>query len=269
MTATLINDSKFFLSKKFFFYFRNAKQIYIQKSAELINTFGGQIETFLEQDVSYVLTDVPKREWPPHCKDSTLELALRLNVKLMSIRDLFEWCSKYATSQFSSDDDDDATRANVKRIKAPFFKFEDANCRFAPSVKEFARWPEVNMVNLPLGRSIFSDTNILGTPQQQQQYTGFKKRNSPHCEVCNQKILDRIEDHIQTDVHRDNINRIDWTQVKKVVDGLPSFSTLNMKRLTNLTSPPNGFEEFLCLHKVESVSQLFNDDGLHGGIKIL
>lgn len=288
--------NKVFLNRKFFFYVKRSN---ILKSAELIKLFGGQIEQFLEQGVSYVLTDVPREEWPPRVKDSTLERAQRLNVKLMSLHDLIGWCSKYISSQSNSDDDEDI-RAAIREIKPPYIKVEDYNCQYAPSVKEFLKWPEIsiNLTNLPVGKSFFSDSvNLLNsTPNQStaatnnfllhpnnsaqltQQATsmqkntttatnqnnipqrGVKRRHSVFCEICNIKVTDKIEEHIQTQAHKNNTEKLNWTEVSNVIDSLPSLSTLNMRRLSSLT-PPNGIEhnEFLCLHKVvESVDQLFN-----------
>lgn len=274
----------FFINKKFFFYTLQASAANIAKSAELIKLFGGQIEQFLDHEVSYVLTDIPKSEWPPYGQDSMLEKARNYGVKLMSLQDLLMWCSKYVSSQSSSDDDDET--ANVKELKQPFIKFEDINCQFAPSVKEFAHWPEVNYNgNQPVGKSIFNDSTLLCTPNQsvnniihpnnsaqltpqanslrssipqslfqQQQHRGARKRHSIYCEICNHKVCDRVEDHIQTQGHIINTDRTNWNDVHSVVESLPSLNTLILRRLTNLT-PPKG--EFLCLHKVDSVSQLF------------
>lgn len=298
---------KYFLNKRFFLYVRHSDRHSIDKSAELIKLFGGQIEQFLDNEVNYLLTDVPKSEWPPHGDDRLLNGAYERKIKLMSLQDLLVWCSQYVSSQSSSEDDDDLS--NVNELQPPLIKFEDMTCRYAPSVKEFIHWPEITInTSLTVGRSFFSDTNVLGTPNhsvnniQQQHYqnnsaqltqqaasfknntpnvtsaslanlNGFaamtptaknntgqnrvKRRHSVFCEICNIKINDRIEEHIQTQTHKINTDKIDWRDVDSVIESLPSLNTINMRRITNLT-PPNGLEhqEFLCLHKVDTNSQL-------------
>jgi len=329
MTSALLPEKKFFLDKKFYLYVRRSSAANIEKSAELIRLFGGQIEQFLDHEVTYVLTDVSKNEWPPNGRDSTLEKAFNHGVKIMSLHDLLLWCSQYLCSQFSSDDDEE-TRANTNQLRQPFIKFEDMNCHYSPSIKEFIRWPSVNLTtNLPVGKSFFNDSSVVSTPNQsanntnhpnnsaqltqqatsvrvltshlvtnstsvanqpsnsnnnnfngrmiqqnnliqtnaaknsvqlanQHAHRGVRRRHSAYCEICNQKIADRIEEHIQTPAHKANTEKLNWSEVSSVIDSLPSLSTLNMLRLTNL-APPDGIEhqEFLCLHKVDSVSQLF------------
>lgn len=264
MTTATPNPTgkKVFLNKKFFFYVKKSSKNKIIKPAKLIKAFGGQIEQFLEQEVSYVLTDIPRNEWPPHGEDGVLERAIKLNVKLMSIDDLINWCAKYLSSQSSSDDDDEFTKVTVRELKAPFLKFEDLNYQQAPSVREFISWPEVNIQNLnqlPLGKSFFSRVLDLCVSATQKQ---IRRDLRPiYCEICSQQVAETIEDHIQSQAHKLATIRLNWSEVDSVIDSLPSLSTLNMRRLTTLTSPPNGTEhqEFLCLHKVESVSQLFNE----------
>lgn len=262
--------TKFFSNKKFFQHVLKANAANVKKSAELIKLFGGQIEQFLDHEVSYVLTDIPKSDWPPQGRDRMLQTARNCGVKLMSLNDLLAWCSQYISSQSSSDEDDETT--NVRLLQKPYIKFEDVSERFSPSVKEFTQWPELNLHgNLPVGKSIFNNNHSnLSTPNQSaNQVTpqpaqiaqagprGFKRRNL-FCEICNQKVNERTEDHIQTEQHKLKTEGLDWSEVQSVIESLPSLSTLNMRRLTNLT-PPDGVEhhEFLCLHKVESVSQLF------------
>lgn len=263
------SKEKFFSNKKFYQHVLKANTASVKKSGELIKLFGGQIEQFLDHEVSYVLTDIPRSEWPPQGRDRMLQNAIKWGVKLMSLNDLLAWCSQYVSSQSSSDEDDEGT--NVKVLQKPFIKFEDMYERYAPSVREFSQWPELNLHgNLPVGKSIFNINNSnLSTPNQSANITpqvvqvahagprGVRRRNV-FCEICNQKVNERTEDHITTDQHKLNTESLDWSQVQTVIDSLPSLSTLNMRRLTNLT-PPNGVEhhEFLCLHKVESVSQLF------------
>lgn len=337
MNSSNMATKKFFLDKKFYFHVRFSSASHVEKTAELIKVFGGQIEQFLDNEVTYVLTDVPRTEWPPNGKDSVLETARSYKVKLMCLQDLLIWCSKYISSQSSSDEDDE-TRANTKLLQQPFMKFEDFSGHYAPTVKEFVQWPELNInTHLRVGKSLFSDSSLLctpnhsmntahhpnisaqpnlqaahvkdsipnrnntGTPQplhtlnptnvatnmtttikpavmpQHASYTRpatqpnqpqnsnnnmiqprIRRKNSIYCEICSTKITDKIEDHIQSQAHRLNTDKLNWSEVNSVIESLPSLSTLNMRRLTNIT-PPKGVEhqEFLCLHKVDSVSQLF------------
>lgn len=333
MTAANLTTNKFFLEKKFYLHITRSSKAQADKSAELIKTFGGQIEQFLDSLVAYVLTDIPKNEWPPNGHDPLLERARKSNVKLMSVNDLTIFSFKYLTSQSSSDDDDEI-RANLRQLQPPFIKFEDEHSRYAPSVREFKSWPELHInSSLTIGKSFFSDANSIGTPSQslnhaqhpncsaqltqqaistrhntlpmtpsahtalnnnpqqspsnsvapnqsnliltsgvrnclfqagshilrtQPQQGAVRRRHSVYCEICNIKIHDKIEEHVQTSAHRANTDKLDWSDVSQVIDSLPKLSSLNMRRITNLSSPTGiDHQEFFCLHKVDSVSQLF------------
>lgn len=282
MTST---DIKFFLDRKFFIHLRRANQSNIDKSTELIKLFGGQIEQFLETSISYVLTDIPKSEWPPHGNDSVLVRARQNNIKLMSLAELISWCSKYVNSQSSSDDDDDQG-ARIKLLTSPYIKLEDYNCCFATSVREFVAWPTICLnQDIPIGKSIFCDNYPqLGTPNtsvnnvtnqinqlnntsaqltpQAMLPRGAKRKHSVFCEVCNIRLTEKIDDHISTQTHMANIEKLDWTDVDKVIDCLPGFNSLNRHRLSDLSVPKGAeYQEFVCLHKMDSVSQLFHTSG--------
>lgn len=261
MTSSNSAAKRFFLNKRFYLHVRGRANT--EKAAELIKVFGGQIDQFLENSVSYVLTDVPKQEWPPLGNDDTLKRARNTNVKLMSLKDLIIWCSQYISSQSSSDEDDES-KASVNELNEPFLKFEDLNCYYSPTVKEFVKWPEVNIsAHLPVGKSIFSDSGPLTqlpppTPNHTANH-GIRRRHPVFCEICSQKIVDKIEDHVQTPLHKSNTEKMNWSEVNGVIESLPTLSTLNARRPSSLTPKPNISEhqEFLCLHKVESISQLF------------
>lgn len=238
-------SKKVFSDKKFFQHVLKANAVQIEKSAEFIKLFGGQIEQFLDNEVNYVLTDIPRSEWPPQGRDSILQNASRLGVKLMSLDDLRRWCSKYVSSQSSSDEDDEAT--DITRLKTPFIKIEDSNCRYRPIYREFNQWPRLTFnENQQAAKSPINNNN------------NNRRRRSFFCELCNINVSERIEDHIENEQHKLKIEEEKWSPVYKVMDSIPSISTLNMRRLTNLT-PPDGQEhqEFICLHKVDSVDQLF------------
>lgn len=285
MTSSFANN-KFFLDKKFFIHLRRANQSNVEKSAELIKLFGGQIEQFLETTISYVLTDIPKSEWPPHGNDNVLVRARQTNVKLMSLNELISWCSKYVNSQSSSDDDDDGSGARIRPLVSPFIKLEDYNCCFSTSVREFASWPTINLnQDIPIGKSIFCDNHPqLGTPNtsvnnvtnhinqlnntsaqltpQAMQPRGARRKHSVFCEICNIRLTDKIDDHILTPMHIANTEKLDWTDVNQVIDCLPSLSSLNRHRLSDLSVPKGAeYQEFVCLHKMDSVSQLFHTSG--------
>lgn len=332
MTPVNLTTNKFFLEKKFYLHITRSSKAQADKSAELIKTFGGQIEQFLDSLVSYVLTDIPKNEWPPHGHDPLLERARKSDVKLMSVNDLTIFSFKYLTSQSSSDDDEEI-RANLRQLQPPFIKFEDEHGRYAPSIKEFKSWPEVHLsYSLPIGKSFFSDANSTGTPSQslnqahhpncsaqltqqatstknntipmtpsahtalnnnipqspnnsaapnqilastngvrnclfqpnsqilktQPQQGAVRRKHSVYCEICNIRIQDKTEEHVQTPAHRANTDKLDWSDVNQVIESLPKLSSLNMRRITNLATPAGiDHQEFFCLHKVDSVSQLF------------
>lgn len=251
-------SKRFFLNRKF--YFHISRNDNLAKSSDLIKIFGGQIETFLDNEINYVLTDLPKEYWPPNAnqKDDVLEKAHNQSIKIMSVRDLVIWCQRYISSQSSSDEDDDPN--HIRLLQPPYIKHEDSNCHYTPCVREFAQWPEVNLSgNIPLGKSIFSDSTPISTPihstNNQQQQHGVRRRHSIYCEICSTKT-DKIEEHCSTEEHKQNTDKFNWATVVGIIQSLPSLSTLNMRRLTNI-SVPKGNEEFLCLHKVDTVSQLF------------
>lgn len=152
-SATSSAAKKFFLNKRFYLHVRG--RVNTHKAAELIKIFGGQIDEFLESTVSYVLTDIPKREWPPVGTDDILKRARTQNVKLMSLHDLTLWCSKYLSSQSSSDEDDDS-KVQVVELREPYIKFEDINGYYAPTAKEIPNWPIFNQ-SCPNGRALFQD----------------------------------------------------------------------------------------------------------------
>lgn len=245
------NRQQFFRNKTFFLDIRQSS-LRRSKFAEVIRLFEGQIEQFLDRNVSYVLTDVPKKNWPPASKDSILESALSLAIKLMSAVDFATWCAKYI-GESSSGDEDDENRPKVKLLKQPFIKIEDADCYYAPSVKELTSWPEVNLTTpLPIGCSVFSDPHIISTSNQsannQTNQTPHLKRHHPFwCEICSVKIVDTIDNHVKTQEHERNIAKTDFKEIYSVIT---SISTFNM-RLSNL-KPPDDLQEFVCLHKVDS-----------------
>lgn len=252
-------DKKLFLNKTFYIDIRH-KLGALPKCQDLIKSFGGQIEQFLDSSVSYVLTDTPQDMWPPNGKDHLLERAYAMDVKLMSASNLFYWCQDYL-QQASSSDDDDENRPKVRTLMYPYIKIEDFNCQYAPSVKELSNWPEINLsAPLQIGRSIFSNTSLLSTPtqtttqviqqnQQHQDHGPIKRRHYTYCEICGIKIFDKVEDHIQSQTHRLNTEKTDWKDLDSVIKSLPSFNTLNMR--VNDLKPPNGVDdEFVCLHKV-------------------
>lgn len=256
----LHSKEKVFKDQKVYLHTVRSSQERVNRTIELIRQFGGQIEQFLDHEVNYVITDVPKEEWP---QNDMLQNALKLKVRrLISLGDLLDWCFQYIASQSNSDEDDDP------HLKPPFLRFEDMRSYFAPTFKEFQFWPEIRSHQLPLGKSVFSDpssphipSSLPTTPLNIAQ-RGVK-RKGVYCEICNIKINVRIEDHVNTQAHKANTEKMNWAEVSSVIESLPSLSTLNMRRITNLT-PPNGVEhqEFLCLHKVESVSQLFSNKDL-------
>lgn len=259
-----------FKGKRFYLHMVRSNAKTVEKTIELIKLFGGQVEIFLDNEVKYVLTDIPKGEWPPHGRDTMLERATNTkNSKLLSLHDLRIYCSHYLTAPASSDEDEEF-RSSIKELCKPFIKIEDANCQHMPSVKEFRQWPQIlSPESIQLGRSIFSDSPSqpsTPTPSSQnttqpQQTRGVKRRHAILCEICNQRInpTETIDDHIKTEKHKENTGQLNWSEVRSVIESLPSFGTLNMRRLTNGQRESNGstLQEFVCLHKVDSVSQLF------------
>lgn len=265
MTAS---TKKFFVDKRFYLHIKgrgNAK-----KAAETILVFGGSIDQFLEKTISYVLTDVPKSDWPPNGNDDELITARKFGVKLMSYQDLVDWCSKYISSQSSSDEDDDI-KTSIKELHEPYLKFEDNECRFQPVVRQLSKWPEINF-NVPNNASIFTEPSLVQTQIEKnaQQLvapqttptpgtaarTGVRRKSPIYCDLCGHKLTESLEEHEESDHHKSNLKRFDWSDVESVIKSLPSFSSLNMRRIQKLPGDYGNHQEFLCLHKVESVSQI-------------
>lgn len=266
-SATSIAAKKFFLNKRFYLHVR--RRVNTQQAAELIRIFGGQIDEFLETSVSYVLTDVPKNEWPPAGNDDILKRARSQNVKLMSLHDLTIWCSKYLSSQSSSDEDDDS-KVQVTELREPYIKFEDANGYYAPVAKEIPNWPELCKLLEPNLPTITSNVCVMknglvsitppttNTRPPKNVIRGVKRRHSIYCEICNLKLSGKLDEHIESQPHKTNINRMNWSEVHSVIQSIPSFASLSkMRKGPNESIRINYNHEFLCLHKVESVSQLF------------
>lgn len=292
---------KSFLGKAFYFHLR--RESHVGKADELIKLFGGKIEQFLDCKVSYVLTDIPKADWPPDGNDATLKRAYDNKIKILSYFNLVTWCHNYLASQSGNSDEDDDAKANVNQLREPYIKFEDISCRFAPTAKEFVKWPEINVTsNLPLGKSIFNDSNLLSTPTQSlnnvnhpnnsaqltQQaamnqvatnntantnthnntvnnnngpktpanHRAGKRKPPVYCEICNTRIHERIDDHILTQAHTSNLDKFNWSEVTSVIASLPGLGAFNPRRI----APPRPCErqEFVPLHKIESISQLFS-----------
>lgn len=237
------SKGKFFQGKRVYFHTLKSTGENINKTADIIKTFGGVIEQFCDHEISYVITDVHKSEWPPHGRDETLQRAAKLGVKLMSLHELIDFCAQYVASQSSSDEDEDSS--NVRILQSPYLKFQGARSIYAPTFKEFNKWPEFKPT--PLGVSIFNDLTLPTRPVCNTTC----KRKSIYCEICSVRT-DKIDEHVNSEEHKLKTESLDWQQVNSVIESLPSLNTLNKKRISNLT-PPNGIEhqEFVCLHKSE------------------
>lgn len=258
-------NKKIFLDKRFYIHVRG--RINTNKAAELIRIFGGQIDEFLESTVSYVLTDIPKREWPENGgSDDILKRARGQNIKLMSLYDLTLWCSSYLSSQSSSDEEDEI-RVQVTELHQPYIKFEDINGYYAPTAKEFPNWPgSLALSQLqPIPTGVGPNHLTRRTDTEQQIHTnntninqsrGVKRRHSIFCEICNLKLSDKLEDHVQSVTHKTNMTKSNWNDLHSVINSLPGFASLCSSKSPSISrlSEPN---EFLCLHKVETFSQFF------------
>jgi len=258
------STKKFFLDKRFYLHMKGRGNA--AKAAETIRVFGGSIDQFLENTLSYVLTDVPKNEWPPNGDDEDLITARKFGVKLMSYQDLVAWCSKYINSQSSSDEDDEV-KTTIKELHAPYLKCEDVEFRYQPVFKQLSKWPEVNF-NVPNNASIFTEPSLLQTQIEKnaQQLvaqpqttatpgttakTGVRRKSPIYCDLCGHKLEESLEEHESSEEHQKNLTRFDWSDVESVIKSLPSFSTLNMMRIQKLSGDYSN-QEFLCLHKFPS-----------------
>lgn len=137
-----------------------------RRATELIKIFGGQVDQFIERGLNYILTDLPKSLWPPQGNDPIIVRAVNNGLKIMSFEQMLSWCQQY-TANPSSSDEDDESKYKVNELREPFLKSEDFHRQYAPTVREFSKWPEINVsAPIPLGKSIFNDPSSLSTPNQ-------------------------------------------------------------------------------------------------------
>ncbi|KAG9511311.1 Acetylcholine receptor subunit beta-like 1, partial [Fragariocoptes setiger] len=237
----------------------------------LIRTFGGRIEQFLDQEVDYLVTDFPRDVWPPIGTDLVLQRAISIGVKLMSADELVYFCKKYCSTTC-----DNENKIDARELRAPFIKYQDVTCRFAPSFKEFTAWPEIDTSKpVPIGRSFFTGNEPQPSQphtQQLQQQTGTTngttnpqnqnirkiRHREVYCELCSAKVgaKDELELHFASTKHKENVAKADWKEVCSVIDSLPALDAvvspnvtpngLTKLRLTNL----NGSQQFLPLHDI-------------------
>lgn len=274
---------KHFPNKKFYVHLReHTQRAQVEKAMDLIRSFGGQIEQFLTKEISFVLTDIPDNA------DPILENAHRLNAKIMSLKQLVKFAHEYAKASGGSDENDNAIADAERYFNKIGTERPDAICR------DFRQLPIIRIrKNLQIGQSIFEDpvaptemfptNNVIpcnqyiaqppvspsltatptphatpnATPNTSQREQGVRRRNSPYCEICDIRIVGKIEEHVQTPAHKDNSAKLDWSPLDTIINTLPSLSTLStMRRLTNYITDEH--KEFICLHKTESISQLFD-----------
>lgn len=245
--------------------FRN-KRVYIHlkspssanRASEYIKLFGGSVEQFLDNEIDYVLTDIPKDLWPPNGDDEQLNTAMRCMAKLLSYKDLIIYCSKYLRATSSSDDDDET----ITQLKEPSIKFEDVEHKYQPVAKHFSCWPELNL-NASVNSSIFSE-NIAadkqtssipgnGTAGTTGKTSVRTKKSKFYCDICCIKVIDTIEGHENSEKHKESLKRFDWGDVESVIGSLPSLSTMNRRPIHRICHDKKD-EEFFCLHNVEPMS---------------
>jgi hypothetical protein len=276
---TPANAKQVFMNKRFYLHFKSRANW--SKASEVIRAFSGQIEECLDKTTtSYLLTDIPQEEWPPRGKDPILQRGINHAFKIMSYQNLINYCREYLIASSSSDDDDDL-RMLTMNLRTPFIKFEDSRYKYQPTVKELAEWPEINL-DEPLGpgQTIFgfnhaNNANINSRTRQNSTHVMTAKtlpnsnvpqgpqppklrRNAIYCELCGTRVVDKLDEHMESQEHKSNIENARWGDLESVIDSLPSLDSLISSKRVQLTSAEEP-QEFLCLHKVESLSQMFRN----------
>lgn len=83
------------------------------------------------------------------------------------------------------------------------------------------------------------------------------RKNTTYCELCGVKVgPEKLEEHLDSSEHKSNIENAKWVEVESVIDSLPSLDSLITRKRVQLTNL-DEHQEFLCLHKVETISQMF------------
>uniref|UniRef100_A0A6G1SBU2 Uncharacterized protein n=1 Tax=Aceria tosichella TaxID=561515 RepID=A0A6G1SBU2_9ACAR len=83
------------------------------------------------------------------------------------------------------------------------------------------------------------------------------RKNATHCELCGVRVApEKLEEHIDSHEHTSNVENAKWGEVESVIDSLPSLDSLITRKRVQLTNL-DEHQEFLCLHKVETISQMF------------
>lgn len=256
------------------FYLEFSSKARLVKAAELVQTFGGIIEDFLEPaPKTNLLTDIDKSEWDDTNKHKTLQRARAFGIRILSYNWLADFCSRYVNSQ-SSGDEDDAIKVQSTEPRAPYIKYEDFRQEYRPTFKEFLEWPKVNITDkLACGQSIFSiaqlstqpptprPTNCTNTKQSstQQMLNVRRPLRRVTCELCGLKFeqSDKIEEHLESQEHKAKVAETKWDDVISVIDSLPSIDTLVTPKRAQPDNYEDDRESFVCLHKLETIDRLF------------
>ncbi|KAI2795496.1 Cdc7p-Dbf4p kinase complex regulatory subunit [Blomia tropicalis] len=180
-TPDQTNQPKPMQKKRFYLEIINSPQLSKTVSDD-IKRLGGKIESFLNADVNYVITNRPKNEWPQKVSPSStqntesttmsmmkplptmsraskmlksaqttvkvtdpLELARKLDKKIIHSNDLIAFIRNHLNEPFTGiDDNRSSDSSNNRRLLPPYIKVLDNSNKYRPNFKELAEWPEIN-----------------------------------------------------------------------------------------------------------------------------
>jgi hypothetical protein len=295
-TSSGVSAKQVFMNKRFYLHFKCRMNL-AKATEVIKAFGGQIEEFLDKTSVSYLLTDIPSEEWPPNGKDPILQIGVNHAVKIMSYQNLIIYCREYLLSQSSSDEDDElkvqTTELRAPFIKIEdtrckyvpsvkeltewpeinldtplmpgqtIFGFNNANTtntQPTPTPRQIST-PKQPSTPKPIptprpnnGNFIMALSNPKVAPNQCRRVI---RRNAVYCELCGSRHADRqLEEHLESSEHKSNIENAKWGEVESVIDSLPSLDSLIKCKRVQLTNLEEH-QEFLCLHKVETISQMF------------
>ncbi|RWS15858.1 DBF zinc finger protein-like protein [Dinothrombium tinctorium] len=187
----------------------------------------------------------------------TLELAYKKGVKIIFFASFLRYCEQFSNLVNGVSNNSNAV-ALVKAhiLNGHYIKVEDEEKKYKPSVKELAKWPEVNFdtsagscpfgtKNKPkkvTGTTIEATTNAtlaksldnVSVPKQnvnENKVDVVKERTKPvkkakvtqTCEICSEEFINTFE-HVNTPKHQDFVRNTDnFVELLRVIESLPKY----------------------------------------------
>ena len=87
----------------------------------------------------------------------------------------------------------------VRQLRPPFIKVEDLSGKYRPDVKEFTRYPSLNL-DSPQGCCPFEKNDPLPFENKKKKYKGEQASGS-YCECCKVAFFTSLDQHLQSKEH--------------------------------------------------------------------